>query len=308
MRKKNEIHCSTRIELASLEPRPYRVAAFPAHAHEPTRPAVQACSMRAVQRPGPDRQRWDRLVVARKYIVLSIATKIVPAGPVRGILQGGHQVFSTILMYTEKRGRGTILVAIESIDCKATARVAVPCEQALLVLWQSSCSVAKPFSPICVLLDVSFAYFSLVLRILTPSFSTTNKPIQKSSLPNTEWVHNTRTYIWNHTSLHTHTIIYMTSCPARRCSGICAPLNFVASLLWVRSSSSLRSCAWLRSTLSVRSSAPLNFDASLLWLRWASSLPDRSLNPQITPLILRNFVLLWSSAGLKKRPFSNGRT
>ena len=58
-------------------------------------------------------------------------------------------------------------------------------------------SVAKPFSPICVQLDVSFAYFSLVLRILTPGFSTTNKPItiQKSSLPNTEWVHNTRTYI-----------------------------------------------------------------------------------------------------------------
>ena len=56
-------------------------------------------------------------------------------------------------------------------------------------------SVAKPFPPICVLLDVSFAYFSLVLRILTPSFSTTNKPIQKSSLPITEWVHNTRTYI-----------------------------------------------------------------------------------------------------------------
>ena len=40
--------------------------------------------------------------------ILSIATKIVPAGPVRGILQGGHQVFSTILMYTEKRpGPGT---------------------------------------------------------------------------------------------------------------------------------------------------------------------------------------------------------
>ena len=94
-----------------------------------------------------------------------------------------------------------------------------------------------------------------------------------------------------------------TSCPARRCSGICAPLNFVASLLWVRSSSSLRSCARLRSTLSLRSCAPLNFDASLLWLRWASSIPDRSLNPQITPLILRNFVLLWSSAGLNKGRF-----
>ena len=55
--------------------------------------------------------------------VLSIATKIVPAGPVRGILQGGHQVFSTILMYTEKRGRGTILVAIESNE-KAIAVLA----------------------------------------------------------------------------------------------------------------------------------------------------------------------------------------
>ena len=39
---------------------------------------------------------------------------MVSAPPVRGILQGGQQVSSTILMYTEKRGRGTILVAIES--------------------------------------------------------------------------------------------------------------------------------------------------------------------------------------------------
>ena len=54
--------------------------------------------------------------------VLSIATKIVPAGPVRGILQGGHQVFSTILMYTEKRGHGTILVAIESTHVPAPRR------------------------------------------------------------------------------------------------------------------------------------------------------------------------------------------
>ena len=54
--------------------------------------------------------------------LLSIATKIVPAGPVRGILQGGHQVFSTILMYTEKRGRGTILVAIESSHSAPAAR------------------------------------------------------------------------------------------------------------------------------------------------------------------------------------------
>ena len=55
-----------------------------------------------------------RASTAMAFSLLSIATKIVPAGPVRGILQGGHQVFSTILMYTEKRGRGTILVAIES--------------------------------------------------------------------------------------------------------------------------------------------------------------------------------------------------
>ena len=31
-------------------------------------------------------------------------------------------------------------------------------------------SVAKPFPPICVLLDLCFPYFSLVLRILTPFF------------------------------------------------------------------------------------------------------------------------------------------
>ena len=63
------------------------------------------------------------ILVAIRSTVLSIATKIVPAGPVRGILQGGHQVFSTILMYTEKRGRGTILVAIESNE-KAVAVLA----------------------------------------------------------------------------------------------------------------------------------------------------------------------------------------
>ena len=43
-----------------------------------------------------------------------MATKMVSAPSVRGILQGGQQVCSTILMYAEKRGRGTILVAIES--------------------------------------------------------------------------------------------------------------------------------------------------------------------------------------------------
>ena len=39
---------------------------------------------------------------------------MVSGPPVRGILQGGQQVSSTIQMYAEKRGRGTILVAIES--------------------------------------------------------------------------------------------------------------------------------------------------------------------------------------------------
>ena len=64
-----------------------------------------------------------------------------------------------------------------------------------------------------------------------------------------------------------------TGCPVQRCSGIRAPLNFVDSLLWLRS---------------------------------ASSLPERSLNPQITSL--RNFFLLWTSAALKKRPSSNDKT
>ena len=51
----------------------------------------------------------------KRLLVLSIATEMVSAPPDPGILQGGQQVSSTILMYTEKRGRGTILVAIESI-------------------------------------------------------------------------------------------------------------------------------------------------------------------------------------------------
>ena len=38
-----------------------------------------------------------------------------------------------------------------------------------------SSSVAKPLPPICVLLDLCFPYFRLVLRILTPIFSTTNE-------------------------------------------------------------------------------------------------------------------------------------
>ena len=58
----------------------------------------------------------------------------------------------------------------------------------------------------------------------------------------------------------------VTNCPAQRCLGIRAPLNFVSSLLWLCSS--------------------LPF-------------PNRSLNPQITSL--RNFVLLWTAVGLKKK-------
>ena len=54
--------------------------------------------------------------------ILSIATKMVSAPPVPGILQGGQQVSSTILMFTEKRGRGTILVAIESISSRSFPR------------------------------------------------------------------------------------------------------------------------------------------------------------------------------------------
>ena len=66
----------------------------------------------------------------------------------------------------------------------------------------------------------------------------------------------------------------MTNCPAQRCLGIRAPLNFVSSLLWLCS---------------------------------ALPFPNRSLNAQITSL--RNFVLLWTAVGLKKkRPFSNGKT
>ena len=46
---------------------------------------------------------------------------MVPRPQVPGILQGDQQVCSTILMYTEKRGRGTVLVAIESTGVQAPA-------------------------------------------------------------------------------------------------------------------------------------------------------------------------------------------
>ena len=50
-----------------------------------------------------------------RCLILSIAIKMVSAPPVRGVLQGGHQVSSTIVMYTEERGRGNILFAIQSM-------------------------------------------------------------------------------------------------------------------------------------------------------------------------------------------------
>ena len=48
------------------------------------------------------------------FLILSMATKMISAPLVRGIHQAGRQVSSTILMYIATRGRGTILVAIES--------------------------------------------------------------------------------------------------------------------------------------------------------------------------------------------------
>ena len=66
-------------------------------------------------------------------------------------------------------------------------------------------------------------------------------------------------------------VIYHTSCPSRRCSNIRAPLNFVASLLW---------------------------------LRTASSLLGRSLKQHNPMEKLRS---AWSLCWLKKKPFSNGK-
>ena len=66
-------------------------------------------------------QRRDEMARTWKHI-LSVATKMVSAPLVRGILQGGQQVSSTIQMYTARRGRGTILVAIESIASRAFPR------------------------------------------------------------------------------------------------------------------------------------------------------------------------------------------
>ena len=73
-----------------------------------------------------------------------------------------------------------------------------------------------------------------------------------------------------------YVIYFRTSCPARRCSGIRAPLNLVASLLWLCSTLSLRSC-WLHSTLSLRSCAPLMRSALSLRCGSLSFLASRSI-------------------------------
>ena len=64
---------------------------------------------------GGRKDRFDCTTTGHTSGILSIATEMVSAPPVRGKLQGDQQVSSTILMYTEKRGRRTILVAIESM-------------------------------------------------------------------------------------------------------------------------------------------------------------------------------------------------
>ena len=80
-----------------------------------------------------------------RVAVLSIATKMVSAPPVHGILQGGQQVSSTILMYNAKRGRGAILVAIESTSARLSCL-----ERTLLKQWfvfaNCSCEFPMPLS------------------------------------------------------------------------------------------------------------------------------------------------------------------
>ena len=68
--------------------------------------------------------------------------------------------------------------------------------------------------------------------------------------------------------------ISCTSCLPRRCSGIRAPLNFFAWLLWLRSTLSLRSCVSAQ-LCRLAPVAPLNFVASLLLavLNFVASFP-----------------------------------
>ena len=76
----------------------------------------------------------------------------------------------------------------------------------------SWCSDAKPFTSICVLLDLCFPYFCLVLRILTPIFfhnkQTISEKLFTPHYTSSGYTSKARTYIWNHACVHTHAIIY----------------------------------------------------------------------------------------------------
>ena len=64
--------------------------------------------------------------------------------PVRGVLQGGQQVSSTIQMYTEKQGRGTNLDAIESsIDCQFARHISHSHESFSVRVWAEKCPSAS---------------------------------------------------------------------------------------------------------------------------------------------------------------------
>ena len=114
---------------------------------------------------------------------------------------------------------------------------------------------------------------------------------------------------------HTHTRLCRCACVrARACACMYVFVyvyNFICALAvqpGVARAFALRSTLLLHSCGSAQRCrfapvASLNFVASLLWLHSASSIPDRSLNPQMTPL--RSFVLHWTSVGFKKKPFSN---
>ena len=88
--------------------------------------------------------------------------------------------------------------------------------------------------------------------------------------------------------------MFYTSCPARRCSGICAPLNFVASLLRLSSTLSLRS----RGSAQLCRFAPV-VPLSFLASRLIAQPTDNPIEKLCSPL-----DFCW----LQKRPFSNGKT
>ena len=80
--------------------------------------------------------------------------------------------------------------------------------------------------------------------------------------------------VFRNTKLLSYAVIILTSCPARHCSGICAPLNFVALLLWLRS---------------------------------ASSFPDQSLKRLPIDYSIEKLCSALNFCFLQKRPFSNGK-